>query len=515
MNNYRQRAYCYTVLATILLLCAPTLAFAKGAPKKSKGQSKSATLVIFHTNDSHARVSDGEGSRIGFARLKTIVDAERAKPGQDVLLLDAGDTLHGRPFATIAKGSSIISILNALKYDAMAPGNHDFNYGYTRLLELAEQVTFPILAANVLDAKSQKSILPPYQIITKSGVRFGVFGLATPETLYKTHPNNVVGLEFADPIKVARRTVAKLKRKGADVIIGVGHIGLDAETKITSQDIVQAVPNIDLFIDGHSHTMLPQGRQVDNTLIVQAGEHLKHIGKVVMQYSSGGGVTLKAELIGHDAVSSVAPDREVKAIIAQTRGDNETLLNEVIGTTATVLNGERAAVRTGETNLGNLITKAMRRASNADIALMNGGGIRASLNAGAVTKGDVLTVLPFGNSLIVLQLSGAQLQQAIKHGIQSYPKPSGAFPHIAGVRVVFDADNNIVSMTLEDGSAVEPLQSYTLATNDFLAAGGDAYTMFQGARIVSELGNLDEIVIDEIAAHGTAGNETDGRMVQQ
>ncbi len=499
------------IVVCLLTLCVQGAVFAEG----EQALQEEARFIIFHTNDTHARVSDKAGSRIGFAKMKALIDAERKKPNQGVLVFDAGDTLHGTSFATLSKGESIMDILNIIPYDAMAPGNHDFNYGYKRLLELARKAKFPLLSANVLKEGSNRTVLPQYKIIKKNGVRFGVFGLSTPETAYKTHPKNVKGLVFQNPIEAAKRVVAVLEKKGVDVIIGVGHIGIDKETEITSEKIAEAVPQIDLFVDGHSHSALPTGKKINKTLIVQTGEYLKNLGKVVLVYAPDGSITIEAGLIPADTTEQVEKNASIETLVTKIVEKNKALLNKVIGTTAVLLHGERAVVRAGESNLGNLITQAMQRKSSADVVLTNGGGIRASIAIGDITKGSVNAVLPFGNNLVVLEVTGAQLKQALENGIRTYPSPAGAFPHIAGMRVVFGKNNKVKSMTLNDGRPIEEKKTYVLATNDFIAAGGDGYAMFENARKLGEYENLDEILIDEIANYGTEGNAVDGRIVQK
>jgi 2',3'-cyclic-nucleotide 2'-phosphodiesterase (5'-nucleotidase family) len=471
---------------------------------------QSTEITIFHFNDTHSRVEEGPYDGMGLAKLATFIQQER-QTTENVLVFDAGDTFHGQTIATLVEGESIARIMNEIGLTAMTAGNHDFNYGQDRLLELDEETNYPILVANVL--KDGEPILTPYVILDVDGIQIAVFGIATPETTYKTHPDNVRGLEFVDPVDAAAELVPMLQEQ-ADIIIGVVHLGIDPDSFHTSTRLAQNVPGIDLLIDGHSHSALENGMIEGETLIVQAGEYDKNLGKVMLTYEDGE-LSLSASLITKDDAADVKANAAVNSIISQVKNEIEAVTSEIIGETAVILDGERGSVRTGETNLGNLITDAILYATDADVVITNGGGIRASIPAGEITVGDVITVLPFGNYIITKEIPGEDILAALEHGIDSYPSTKGAFPHIAGIEVVFDAGgepgDRLVEVTI-DGEELDPDEIYVLATNDFMAAGGDEYTMFTDAPVVGNFDGLDEILIDYIQEMGTVSPEIDGRM---
>jgi 2',3'-cyclic-nucleotide 2'-phosphodiesterase (5'-nucleotidase family) len=455
------------------------------------------TLTIAHTNDTHGRIKEGKYDGMGFAKIATKVKELRAE-NPNFLLLDAGDTFHGTTFANLSEGETITKVINMLGYDALAAGNHDFNHGYDRLLELNEMTEAPILAANVL-GEDGKSILPSYVIKDVNGLLVGIFGISTPETLTKTHPDNVKGLTFAEPVEYARMMVEELEGK-VHVIIAVAHLGIDGETPEPwlSTTVAREVDGLDVLIDGHSHTAMEEGMKFGDTLVVQSGYHDKNLGLVNLTYKDGV-VTVNAELYKKDAAADLAEDAEVMALVTEVEALNKPLLEEVVGHTDVALDGERANVRTGSTNMGVLITDALLDVTGAQISLQNGGGIRTSIDAGPVTKGEIITVLPFGNTVVVKEITGAQVIEVIENGIGAYPEASGAYCHMGGLTFTFDetqpAGSRVLTVTLTDGSPLNTSAMYSVATNDFTAAGGDNYKMFKDAKTLAEFGTLDDIVV--------------------
>ena len=469
-------------------------------------------LTIVHTNDVHSRVTGNDNDLIGYARLATLV--KELREAGNLILLDAGDTTHGLPIATVSNGESIIRLMNQIGYDAMVPGNHDFNYGYERLVELNEMADFPILAANVVKEDETRD-LQEYTIIEIDGLKVGIFGLTTQETTYKSNPKNTEGLEFRDPVAVAEEMVVKLEEEGVDLIIALAHIGVDEESHPKATDVAERVEGIDIIVDGHSHTKLDEGKLVGDTLIVQAGEHLNNIGLVDIEFVDGEIAKKEAKLISFEEALELEEDEEISKEIARLEEENQKILSVAIGQSNVELVGEREVVRAGESNLGNLATDAMLDITGADVAMTNGGGIRASIPAGEITKGNVLEVFPFGNYIVVLELTGEEILNALEHGVDTYPELAGKFPHVAGMTYKIDpskeAGNRIVEL-LVDGEPIELDKSYTLATNDFMAVGGDGYTMFEDAPIVGEFEGLDEALIKYIEKIGVVEYEVEGRI---
>jgi 5'-nucleotidase len=475
-------------------------------------ENEEVNITIVHTNDTHGRVEEGKYAGMGFAKIATKIK-ELREANENVLVLDAGDTLHGQIIAQLSEGESIIKIMNAMGYDAMVPGNHDFNYGQERLLELSEMADFPIISANILKEDGSK-LLTPYIIKELDGVKIGIFGLSTPETTYKTHPNNVEGLTFNNPVETAKEMVAELEDK-TDIIIALSHLGLDQSSEYTSEKIANEVEGIDLIVDGHSHTSLSEGKLIGNTLIVQTGEYDKNLGIVNIKYTNGQITEMTASLFTKEEAAELSEDEELLAVVSEVKAENEKITSVVVGSTDIKLVGEREKVRTGETNLGNLIAEAMLKVTGADIALTNGGGIRASIEPGEITRGDIITVLPFGNYVVVKEVKGSDILAALELGISAYPETLGAFPHVAGITFKFNPEKESGSRLIEvkvNGEPLDPNKTYQLATNDFLAAGGDNYVMLADDKVVGEFAGLDEVLAEHIKVYGVADAKVDGRI---
>jgi len=502
-------------LLTIVMILAMLLPMGSvWADESGAAAAGSVNLTIVHTNDTHSRVLSSS-SEIGFAKIASKIKEIRSA-NENVLVLDAGDAFHGQTISSLVKGESVAEVMNIIKYDAMVPGNHDFNYGQERLLELSQMTNFPIVAANIKKADGS-TFLSPYIIKELKGVKVGIFGLATPETTYKTNPNNVKGLTFEDPTAAAERMVQELEGK-ADIIIALAHLGLDESSEYTSKLVAEKVDGIDLIIDGHSHTVLTEGLKVGDTLIVQTGEYDKNFGIVELACENGSVTAAKASLITIEAAEQLPEDAEVLQAIEGIKAEQDVITSVVIGRTEVELDGVREHVRAGETNLGNLITEAILKATGADAVITNGGGIRASIDTGDITKGEVITVLPFGNYVVVKKIKGSDIIAALEHGVSQYPAPNGGFPHVAGIRFAFDpaaAAGSRITKAEIGGKALDPNAEYLLATNDFMAVGGDNYTMFAPGPVITELPGLDEIVMEYIANYGTADIKVDGRVLAE
>lgn len=470
-------------------------------------------ITLLHTNDTHARVEEGK-LEIGFAKISTLVQQHKAN-NPNTLLLDAGDTFHGTTFATLLKGESIAEVMNNVGYHAMTAGNHDFNYGYKRLLEIEDMLVFPLVSANVKYADGTR-LFKPYIIKEVDGVKLGIFGLATPETTYKTHPKNVEGLLFTDPAVEAKAMVAELKGK-VDAIIAVSHLGIDESSTDTSIKVAKEAPGIDIIVDGHSHSTLVKGLQgANDTLIVSAGEYTKNLGVVELVFDANKKlISKKAQLTTKQDTALIEPDPAILDVIQKVKKSQATVLAEVVGETAVKLEGERDFVRAGETNLGNLITDAMIAVSGADVAITNGGGIRASINPGKITKNDIITVLPFGNYIVTKKISGADIKAALEKGTDAYPATKGAFPQVAGMTYKIDTNKpagDRVQSVMIKGKPMDLATKYLVAMNDFMAAGGDEYIMFKEATIVNEFPALDEALIAYIQKMGIVNAKVEGRI---
>ena len=486
----------------------------------------SGQLVILHTNDSHGRIKE-DGTSMGMSAVKYLANRYE-NAGASVLILDAGDTLHGLPIVTASRGESAVNVMNAVGYSAMAPGNHDFNYGYEHILELEEEMNFPVLAANVTYEADGSLVFGDHIVITCGEYTIGVFGMATPETVTKTNPNNVVGLDFNEDnlAGIAQAQCDELKELGCDIIICLAHLGDDVSSApYRSTDVLEQVTDIDLWIDGHSHSVLNddgEAHLVNGTLVASTGEYTKNIGVVTYDGAEfDAGLVHYADLCntyeqdGEIITEFYGYDPEITALVQNYYDEMMEFYSEVVGQTDVLLNGTREFVRTQETNLGDLAADAILAAApNADFALTNGGGIRANIEIGDITRYDLFTVFPFGNMVATVELTGAQIVYILEAATHACPGIDGAFPQVSGItfeiHTYIEYEGEYANPT-NPGSRIqnvcingEPIDldaTYVMATNDFLAAGGDTYAIlaenFENSGILIGI-NLEDALINYI-----------------
>lgn len=501
---------------SLLLVLALSLSLANlGLAEAPKGK-----LVILHTNDVHGRaVADPAGGVLGYAAIAQYKkDLEAA--GDSVLLLDAGDASQGTPLVNLGMGKSAIEFMNAAGYDAMTLGNHEFDWGLDNLKQVAGTAKFPLLAANILDHLDGSLVFEANKIFEMpNGMKVGVFGLATPETKTKSHPDKVRGIGFlqGDALyEAAQKQVDELKAAGADVIVLLSHLGMaDESAPNRSQDLLEKVTGINILIDGHSHTQLDKGEKIGDTLVVSTGSYGQNLGVVTLE-----GDKLSASLFSslkkstviemdgarYSAVIAAKLDPEVETLVNSADKAVKDELSKSFAKTEVLLNGERdPGNRTEETNLGDFsadaILWAARQALGEKVAaaITNGGGIRASIQIGDITMNDMKTVFPFGNEVSVLEVKGSELLEALEAATSAAPKALGAFPQVSGM--VFSIDTTVpyekgdqypestyfapakpgsrVKIESVGGQPFELEALYLIATNDFTAAGGDTYYAFR------------------------------------
>ncbi|MEN6399420.1 MAG: 5'-nucleotidase C-terminal domain-containing protein [Rectinema sp.] len=487
------------MLATLLVV-VPAMVFAQDG-------AGDVTLTILHTNDTHARIVESK-TEVGLARIATAFNQALAQ-NPNTILVDAGDTFHGLPIANIDQGASVVEVMNRVGYSLMTTGNHDYNYGMDRLMQLEKMANFQILAANVY--KDGKRVFTPYVIKNIGGVRVAFFGLATPETAYKTDPKNVQGIYFSDPIVEAKAVVYDLIGQ-YDVLVCLSHIGTDKSSDPTSIQIAEAVPQIDVMIDGHSHTSLEdiQKENKTRTLITSTGAYGSGLGVVDIVVGPDKKIKSKsARTITVANSPDLQPDPYVSKMIQDLSKAQDSVLMQVVGKTAVYLEGKREIVRTQQSNLGTLLANAMLYATGADIALMNGGGIRDSIPVGDITLKQVYTVQPFGNYIQTGKFKGSELDAILENGVGKLPAADGRFPHIAGWSYTLDASKpagDRVSNIMVNGEPVDPDKEYTLATLNFEFNGGDGYTMLVG-HAKNDFPSDAEIFVKYLQYLGTVTNE--------
>jgi 2',3'-cyclic-nucleotide 2'-phosphodiesterase (5'-nucleotidase family) len=466
------------LVAMLALACTTTAPVAFKAPEPLV---KEVSLTLMHTNDMHARIVEGK-VELGYSRIAAAFAEAKAK-NPNTILLDVGDTLHGLPIANIDQGLSVVKLMNEVGYSFMTTGNHDYNYGFARLLELEKEAKFKIVAANVY--KDGKRVFTPYVIQNIGGARVAFFGLASPETAYKTDPKGIEGVSFTDPV-VEGRMVANELAGQYDVLVLLSHIGTDASSDPTSLKIAQAIPELDVILDGHSHTTLEGLLKINQTpvLIASTGSYGNGLGVVDLVIGTDRVVKSKqARTITVANSPALKGDEKIVAMIKELSKAQDAVLGQVVAKTAVALEGKRDIVRTQQSNLGILIANAMLYVTGADVALMNGGGIRDSIAVGEITKKTIYTVQPFGNYIQTGKVKGAEFKAILENGVGKLPAPDGRFPHLANMTYRLDLSKPAgerVSDIMIGGVPVDPAKEYTFATLNFLFNGGDDYRMLVG-----------------------------------
>jgi 5'-nucleotidase len=498
-------------------------------------------LRIIHTNDHHARIEPVMGGTPaapihgGVSRRKALIDSIRDEGGNQVLI-DAGDVFQGTLWFNQYLGMADLEFYNAMGYEAMAIGNHEFDKGPQPLAEFIKRAQFPILSANIVaDASTPiAGLYKPWIVKEVGGQKIGIFGLTTEETPAIASPGP--GITFTNYIEAARKAVADLKAQGVNKIIALTHIGITFDRELARQ-----VDGIQVIIGGHSHTpMGPQIKPADpnrpypeviaspsNKPVIMATEWEwgRWLGDLTVGFDANGDITSVVAAQPTEVLPSIEPDQgfedRIKVLVAPLTG----LRSKLVGETAVALNGNRADVRTKETNLGNLIADAMLekgRPAGAQVALMNGGGIRTSVDAGQITLGELLDVQPFSNQLSLVTLTGAQLKEALENGVSQIETVAGRFPQVSNMRYSFDpalaVGSRITGVQIGDGkggyTALDPAGSYRVATINVLVAGGDGYTVLgQGANKL-DTGLLDvDVTTDYVVAHSPVNPQVEGRII--
>ena len=492
-------------------------------------------VTILHTNDTHAHLESfqpfGEALQGGVARRYTAIQEVKAE-SDNIILVDAGDAFQGTLYFNVWQGEEEAYFMNALGYQAMAVGNHEFDLGPAALADFIDLADFPVVGANI-DASAEPTLaglIPAYTILDAGDQQVGVFGLTTEETPIISSPGpNVV---FNDVVTSAQATVTELEGLGINKIVALSHCGYNVDLALAA-----AVDGIDVIVSGHSHTLLgsmdgatgPYPTEVaspagDTVLIVSAQEWGKYLGHLDVAFTTDGKVRgyIGAPIFIDE---SFAEDPTIAADVATFAEPIEDLKNTIVGEAAVDLEGTRALVRSQETNLSNLICDAMLEETaveDTQICIQNGGGIRASIPAGDVTMGQVLEVLPYGNQIATFGLTGADVWAALENGVSCFEDQCGRFAQVGGLRYSFDptleAGSRIVSVDVQNAvGGYDPIvldTVYKLVSNDFMRRGGDGYDMFaENAIDPYDFGAvLADAVADYIGDNSPVSPAVEGRI---
>jgi len=533
------RKFLSVLLAMAMVLSLTVTSFAADTAADAKAEMAGKT-VILHTNDVHGAVE-------GYAYIAQLKADYEAK-GAEVILVDAGDFSQGTTYVSSTKGADAVTMMNAAGYDVVTLGNHEFDYGYAQLKENMSKAKFKVVCADVFNEDGTPIFDANYTYTTKSGVKVGFFGMETPETQTKANPALIKGLTFATGDAFTKATADQVAAlKDADVVICLAHLGVDAESApYRSTDLYAAVKGIDFIVDGHSHTVMTKGEKGEP--IQSTGTAFANIGVIVIddaskKIESNSLVEIKEDT-AKDATVAAAAQKIIDRI------DKE--YGAVFAKSEVVLNGAKApnGNRDSETNNGDLITDAMvwkilqdKESLTVDadhvVAVTNGGGIRKAINPGDVTKKSINEVLPFGNTVVTIYITGAELLEALEASTYCTPDAIGGFPQVSGINytistaVAYDANAetypastyygpksiNRVTINSINGKEFKADDTYAVITNDFCGGGGDTYYAFAAATAKFDTGiPLDEVVMEYITAElkGVIGKqyaEPQGRIL--
>ena len=531
MKNTKKLLSLLLVIAMIFALAVP--AFAEGETPSMAGKT-----VIVHSNDVHGAIA-------GYANIAALA-AEYESQGAKVIVADAGDFSQGKVEVSSNKGLNAVKMMNAAGYDVATLGNHEFDYGYAQLKENLKEATFSTICCNILD-ENGKPAFEGSKVFDIDGLKVGFIGVNTPESQTKANPALIKGLTWLagdDMVKAVQAEADKLKADGTDVIVVLSHLGVDPESKPNcSTDLWAGLKGVDFIIDGHSHTVMEKGD--NNEPIQSTGTAFENVGVIVIDNAT--------KKIESNKLVEVTADSAKDEAVAKAAQDITDAINAEYGAvfakSEVELNGDRSyssktdlyGNRDGETNLGDLITDSMvwsvKKTGGVTVgeknivAVTNGGGIRAAIKAGDVTKKDVNTVLPFGNTIAVVYVTGAELLEALEASTYCSPDSAiGGFPQVSGIKYTVDASKaydandttypgstyygpktiNRVTIDSINGQAFDAKATYAVITNNFLAAGGDTYYAFASASAQFDTGiPLDEALMDYITTElkGTIGEQ--------
>ena len=510
---------------------AATPASTEASTATSEGATESSAELpeanILHTNDVHGRIVEEKGV-IGDAKLAAVIDEERAK-NPSTLVVDAGDAFQGLPISNSSKGEERAKILNEIGYDAMAVGNHEFDFGLDEAKKYKEILNFPLLSSNTYINGAR--LFEASTIVDKDknvvGDEFVVIGVTTPETATKTHPKNVQGVTFTDPISEVNKVIDEIEARATAEgktyknYVVLAHLGVDTTTPVewrgsTLAEELSKNPKLKgkrvTVIDGHSHTV-QSTTYGENVTYNQTGSYLNNIGKITYQANQLLG---NPQQISAASTKNVVPNAKVAAMVQKIKEQYDAENAKIVRDNSPVeLNGQRENVRVRETNLGNVVADALYEygqtgfSHKTDLAVTNGGGLRETISKDKpITKGSVIAVLPFGNTISQIKVTGQNIADMFTKSLgsilqekdgktvldengQPLLEPSGGFLQVSGAKVYYDttlpAEKRVLYVEIKNPETgqYEPLnlaKDYYLTTNDFLAAGGDGYTMLGGAR---------------------------------
>ena len=509
----RRRCARRVPLALVFALLVSVSAFAQnGAAQEEAAETVRVTLL--QVNDVYQISPVDRGRRGGLARLATLRKIVLEESPHTLYLL-AGDTLGPSVASNIFKGRQMIAGWNATGLDYAVLGNHEFDFGDAVLRERMRESKFTWLGSNVFDRKTGKLFgdMPPFVVREFGGVKVGLFGLLTTDTKQSSSPG--ADVEFRDPCQTAREMTKQLHARGARAIVAITHLTIEHDKRLA-----RCAPGIDVIIGGHEHSVLQS--LAGRTPIFKMGSDGRNLGRIDLNILRRGGTVESIDWEIIPVTDGVEEEPQSAAVIAEYEKKLAAELDLPVGRTTVELDARQETNRARETNLGSYIADAYRKYTGADVAIVNGGSIRSNTTygPGALTKRDVLSILPFENPIVKIEVTGAILRAALEHGVSRVreEKEAGLFPQVSGLRFVYDGQRPPGSRVREVTVGAAPLdaaKTYTLSVNTYVLGGGDGYTMFKDARLLlkpEEAQVEPAMLMNTVTAAGEIAPVVDGRI---
>ncbi len=487
-------------------------------------------IVILHTNDVHAGIDD----HIGYAGLAAYKkDMEEKYGAGNVILVDAGDAVQGASVAMLTQGEAIVELMNAVDYDYFVLGNHEFDYQIPRMFELTDMLEAEVVSSNFIDLKTDNPVFSPYKIHSINGIDIAFIGITTPEsftkvsvTYFQDKQGKIIYSLAEDKsgerlYKNVQASIDKARLEGAEYVVALAHLGIDkTSAPWRSIDLIENTEGIDIVLDGHSHSIIDgeiyKNKNGEDVILSQTGTKLARIGQVIISPHKNPDNDISANLFGGDG-NYIKKDHEVQALVDEINEEFEEILEKEVAYTDYNLlaNNETTELsRIGETNLGNLVADAYRIILETDIAITNGGNIRANIDKGPITYREIIDLHPFGNHIISVEVSGKTIKDALEMGARSWPAANGGFLQVSGMTYEIDGsfpssvkvDNQGKFLSVEgkyrvknimiNDKALDEKKIYSLATHDYMIKkAGDGMAMFKNVKILKDMFMLDNEVL--------------------
>jgi len=517
--GWRQRRIFAWLLLVLFAATAACLCPKEAAGPGGGVEQAPLRLTVLFFNDLHGHllpftVKQEDGSRVevgGIARMATLVRTIRAEnrvKGAHTLLLVAGDILQGTPMSTIFQGKPDVEALNAMGVDAMVVGNHEFDFGLENFQALKGLARFPFLSSNLVWRDSGRLVCDPaVEFPLSDRVRVTVLGVTTDQLLTSTRPENVALLDVTDSVRAVSEVYERSRQHGPVIL-------LSHSKASTDEQIALAAPGLVAIVGGHDQILLNPCKNVGGVLIFQAFEKGKYLGRFDLEIDPDSGKATVVDWGYTPITADIAADPEIQALVESYRAKLDARFQEVLGESSVFLDGERERIRYEETNLGNFVTDIMRRYSGTDIALLNAGSLRASIDEGPITLEEVFKAMPYENEIVIVELTGREIEQVLQRAVSGTRQDEdGGFLHVSGLQL--RVRGRLPVEIRVGGQVLDPGRTYRVAITDFMASGGDGYGLLKTKRAYKTGSPLRELIVDTIRRQGRVNASKEGRIVRE